>query len=92
MPDQTSIPVPRTQGISRPLRSEAGPLTGLAVPLVAGSASFTLLASSTASFGAARRGSAGRRVADYADLRHRLGHGQALTRIGGRRAPGVQRR
>jgi hypothetical protein len=31
-------------------------------------------------------------VADHADLRHRLGHGQAWGRIRGGRTPGAQRR
>ncbi len=42
MTDQTPISMPRTQSVLRPFRSEAGPLIGLAVPLIAGSASFTL--------------------------------------------------
>jgi len=42
MTDQTPIPMPRTQSVFRPFRLEARSLVSLAVPLIAGSASFTL--------------------------------------------------
>ncbi len=42
MTNETLTDTPRTQRISRPFRSEARSLVSLAVPLIAGSASFTL--------------------------------------------------
>ena len=42
MTTETLTDTPRTHGIFHPFRSEARSLVGLAVPLIAGSASFTL--------------------------------------------------